>query len=72
MKAPLVANEKWKVLHNLNAARSVVASTVASGHDIPEDDRSSLRRALQALQDLVSADDRPLVLQALKDISVTD
>ena len=50
------------MLGNLTSARDVMASTMANGKVMADNDRSLVQDSVQAIKDLVSADDNVSVL----------
>ena len=62
VKALLVEREKWVMLSKLTSAREVMASTMANGQVMADIDRSLVQDSVQAIKDLVSADDNVSVL----------
>ena len=62
VKALLVEKEKWMILSQLTTARAVMASTVANGQAMADNDRSLVQDSVQAIKDLVAADDDVSVL----------
>ena len=65
VKALLVESEKWVMSSNLTSAREVMASTMANGQVMADNDRSLVQDSVQAIKDLVSADDSPTVLNQI-------
>ena len=62
VKALLVEREKWVILSKLTSARAVMASTMANGQVMADNDRSLVQDSVQAIKDLVAADDDVSVL----------
>ena len=62
VKALLFVREKWVILRKLTSAREVMASTMTNGQVLADNDRSLVEDSVQAIKNLIAADDNVSVL----------